>query len=143
MRVSFWKCSFTWKQSARNTLWCVVGCSLGEFGTLAAFQALKIDPMTSISFMALPIINGIASSVVLETWILSQRLPVHLAARTAVQMSFISMVGMECAMEATDYCLTGGMSVQLWAVPWMLVAGFVVPLPYNYWRMKRLGKSCH
>jgi hypothetical protein len=25
----------------------------------------------------------------------------------------------------------------------MLAAGFITPLPYNYWRLKALGKSCH
>jgi len=25
----------------------------------------------------------------------------------------------------------------------MLIAGFIVPLPYNYWRLKVHGKSCH
>jgi hypothetical protein len=25
----------------------------------------------------------------------------------------------------------------------MLIAGFVTPLPYNYWRLKALGKACH
>jgi hypothetical protein len=28
-------------------------------------------------------------------------------------------------------------------VPLMLAAGFVTPLPYNYWRLKALGKACH
>jgi hypothetical protein len=25
----------------------------------------------------------------------------------------------------------------------MLICGFITPLPYNYWRLKALGKSCH
>jgi len=25
----------------------------------------------------------------------------------------------------------------------MLAAGFITPLPYNYWRLKALGKACH
>jgi hypothetical protein len=58
-------------------------------------------------------------------------------------MSFISMVGMEAAMEACDYALTGGLALQLWTVPPMLAAGFLAPLPYNYWRLKKYGKGCH
>jgi hypothetical protein len=29
------------------------------------------------------------------------------------------------------------------ALPCMLLAGFLTPLPYNYWRLKALGKACH
>jgi hypothetical protein len=25
----------------------------------------------------------------------------------------------------------------------MLLAGFVTPLPYNYWRLKKYGVACH
>ena len=39
--------------------------------------------------------------------------------------------------------LTGGAVLTWWVVPIMLAAGFVTPLPYNYWRLKALGKACH
>ena len=34
-----WFCNHTWKTSAKNTLWCVIGCSIGDFGTILFFQA--------------------------------------------------------------------------------------------------------
>ena len=136
-------CGRTWRQASRNTLWCVAGCSFGEFGTLGAYQMLSIDPMGSFPLMALPIFNGLATSIGLETFILARQYPVSIAFKTALRMSFVSMLAMEAAMEAADYALTGGMTLQMWAIPWMMLSGFLVPLPYNYWRLKKLGRSCH
>ena len=39
--------------------------------------------------------------------------------------------------------LTGGAVLSWWVVPIMLAAGFVTPLPYNYWRLKAPGRACH
>jgi hypothetical protein len=58
-------------------------------------------------------------------------------------MSLISMVAMEAAMNLVDVAITGGAKLTLFVVPIMLLAGFLAPLPYNYWRLKALGKSCH
>ena len=99
--------------------------------------------MGSFPLMVLPLLNGLASSIGLETCILARQYPVSVAFKTALRMSFVSMLAMEGAMETADYVLTGGMTLQMWALPWMLSAGFIVPLPYNYWRLKKLGRSCH
>jgi len=141
-----WTCKPTWQKAGVNTSWCLLGCSIGEFGTLAAFQYFGVDPAVSVLTVTLPIVNGLATSVALETAILhkgSTNMPIPQAFRTAMGMSFISMVAMELAMEGTDYLLTGGCSMQLWTIPPMLLSGFLAPLPYNYWRLKRFGKSCH
>jgi len=66
-----------------------------------------------------------------------------LALKTAAGMSLISMVAMEVAMNVTDVIFTGGARLTWWVVPIMLLAGFLAPLPYNYWRLKALGKACH
>ena len=50
---------------------------------------------------------------------------------------------MELAMNLTDVALTGGAMLTWWVIPPMLIAGFIAPLPYNYWRLKALGKACH
>lgn len=139
-----WRCTVTWRRTAINTSWCLLGCSIGEFGTLGAFQLLEVTNWTLVC--VLPIVNGLITSMALETTILMRgelRLPWRAALKTAWGMSFISMVAMEAAMELTDYALTGTMQLQLWAVPFMLLSGFLVPLPFNYWRLKRFGKSCH
>ena len=65
------------------------------------------------------------------------------ALRTALGMSFISMISMEVAMNLTDYLLTGGAILTWWVVPLMLIVGFLTPWPYNYWRLKKYGISCH
>ena len=68
---------------------------------------------------------------------------IRLAFKTAIGMSFISMVAMEFAMNLTDVLLTGGAVLTWWVIPFMLLAGFVTPLPYNYWRLKKYGLACH
>ena len=93
--------------------------------------------------MTLAIINGLMTSIALETFILSRQMAVRLAFKTAIGMSFISMIAMEVAMNLTDVLLTGGAKLVWWGIPIMLLAGFLTPLPYNYWRLKALGKACH
>ena len=66
-----------------------------------------------------------------------------LALKTALGMSLLSMISMEAAMNITDYLLTGGAMLTWGVLPIMLAAGFVTPLPFNYWRLKALGKECH
>lgn len=65
------------------------------------------------------------------------------ALTTALGMSLISMISMEVAMNLTDYLITGGAVLNLTVIPIMLLAGFITPLPYNYWRLKKYNKSCH
>ena len=93
--------------------------------------------------MLLAIFNGLLTSIILETIILSRQMPFRLALKTALGMSLISMISMEAAMNLADYFLTVGAMLTWSAVPLMLAAGFVTPLPYNYWRLKALGKACH
>ena len=138
-----WTCKNTWKISAKNTLWCLLGCSIGDFGTILFFQLTKI-PFPVLAIMVLAIINGIITSIILETIILlRQNFSLKLAFKTAVGMSLISMVSMEIAMNATDYFLTGGAILTWWVVPIMLAVGFVTPWPYNYWRLKKFNEACH
>ena len=137
-----WNCKHTWKKARLNTLWCLLGCSIGDFGTIFYFQ--NIDHTWSItSIMILAIVNGLLTSIILETFILLKQLGLFNAIKTALGMSLISMVSMELAMNVTDVLLTGGAVIKLWVLPFMLFAGFITPLPYNYWRLKALGKSCH
>ena len=138
-----WSCKHTWKTSAKNTLWCVVGCSIGDFGTILFFQLTKI-PFPVLGIMTLAIINGLITSIILETIILmKQNFDFRNALKTALGMSFISMVSMEFAMNLTDIALTGGAMITWWVVPIMLTVGFLTPLPYNYWRLKKYNVSCH
>ena len=138
-----WTCNHTWSKSAKNTFWCLLGCAIGDFGTILFFQLTKI-PFPVLGIMVLAIINGIITSIILETIILlKQNFSFKLAFKTAIGMSLISMVSMEIAMNATDYLLTGGAILTWWVVPIMLVVGFVTPWPYNYWRLKKFNVACH
>jgi hypothetical protein len=136
-----WFCKPTWCRASYNTCWCLLGCSIGDMGTILYFQLSGIDwPVFWI--MVLAILNGLITSIILETLILSRQMVLSLALKTAFGMSLISMVSMEAAMNLTDVFLTGGAILTWWVVPIMLVSGFVTPLPYNYWRLKALGKDC-
>ena len=138
-----WFCTNTWKQSAKNTAWCLLGCAIGDFGTILYFQLTKI-PFPVLGIMILAIINGLITSIILETIILiKQNVSFSNALRTALGMSFISMISMEVAMNLTDYLLTGGAILTWWVVPLMLIVGFLTPWPYNYWRLKKYGINCH
>ena len=138
-----WTCNHTWSKSAKNTFWCLLGCAIGDFGTILFFQLTKI-PFPVLGIMVLAIINGIITSIILETIILlKQNFSFKLAFKTAIGMSLISMVSMEIAMNATDYFLTGGAILTWWVVPIMLAVGFVTPWPYNYWRLKKFNEACH
>jgi len=94
--------------------------------------------------MILAILNGLITSVILETIILiKQKMSFIDSIRTALGMSFISMISMEIAMNLTDYIFTGGAILNWWIIPIMLTAGFITPWPYNYWRLKKYGINCH
>ena len=137
-----WRCIHTWKRASYNTSWCLIGCSIGDFGTIAYFQITGID-WPVIAIMSLAIFTGLMTSIALETIILARQMVLKLAFKTAIGMSLISMIAMEAAMNLTDVILTGGAILTWWVIPFMLFAGFITPLPYNYWRLKALGKACH
>ena len=138
-----WSCRHTWKRSAKNTAWCVLGCAIGDFGTILFFQLSQI-PFPLIGIMTLSIINGLITSIMLETFIMiKQKFSFVEAFKAATGMSLISMTGMEVAMNLTDYLLTGGAILTLSVIPIMLVVGFLTPWPYNYFLLKKFNKSCH
>ena len=137
-----WTCKHTWKKASVNTLWCLLGCSIGDFGTIYFFQVYPMD-ISTLNIMILAIINGLITSIILETIILLKQMSFKQALTTALGMSLISMISMEVAMNLTDYLITGGAVLNLTVIPIMLIAGFITPLPYNYWRLKKYNKSCH
>ena len=138
-----WSCKNTWKRSAKNTMWCVIGCSIGDFGTILFFQLKQIS-FPILAIMILAIINGLITSIILETIILiKQGFSFNGALKTASGMSLISMLSMEIMMNLTDYLLTGGAILTWWVIPIMLIVGFLTPWPYNYWRLKKFRINCH
>ena len=137
-----WSCRNSWRQSAKNTAWCLLGCSIGDFGTILYFQLNAINWPT-LSIMILAIINGLITSIILETIILSRQMTIKIAFQTALTMSFMSMVAMEVAMNSVDWLILGEAKLVWWIVPLMLLAGFLTPWPYNYYRLKKYNITCH
>ena len=138
-----WICKHTWKKSAKNTAWCLLGCSIGDFGTILFFQLTQIS-FPLIGIMVLAIINGLITSICLETIVLmKQNFSFKNSIKTAFGMSFISMIAMETAMNLTDYLYTGGAILTLEVIPIMLIAGFLTPWPYNYYKLKKYNITCH
>ena len=139
-----WRDRAVWRQSANNTKWCLIGCSIGDFGTIAAFQFVFTETgWSAMMIMALAMFNGIMTSIALETFILLSQMPLYEAFRVAIGMSLISMLSMEAAMNIVDLVLTGGAKLTWWVIAPMLIAGFLTPWPYNYWRLKKYGVACH
>lgn len=139
-----WNNTTNWKKASYNTLWCLLGCSIGDFGTILFFQTYY--PETDIIVvMVWAIVAGLTTSIMLETVILKIKDGFKWADAfvVAIGMSLISMVSMEIAMNVVDVILTGGAMLTWWAIPVMLIVGFLTPLPYNYWRLEKHGKSCH
>jgi len=137
-----WKCRHTWQRSAKNTLWCLLGCSIGDFGTILFFQLSTIS-WSTLNIMVLAIINGLITSIALETIILFRQMNIKQAFQTAIGMSFISMISMEVSMNAVDWIIVGGAEIVWWVIPFMLIVGFLTPWPYNYWRLKKFNLACH
>ena len=146
-----WGNGANWRRSAGNTTWCLIGCSIGEFGTLAAYSIVDLESSVTIGstlywlLLVLPLVNGLITSIILETLILLRgQMDFSNALKTALGMSFISMLMMEVAMEITDLWFTKGeLGMNPWAIPFMLIVGFLTPWPFNYWRLEKTGKCCH
>ena len=145
----FWEDGSVWRRAGFNTLNCLVGCSIGDFGTILYVQAFH-PTISMATQMVLATVSGLITSVLLETVLLKRREGFSLgqAFRTALSMSFLSMIAMELAMNATDFMITGGKAAFGNPMYWMallaaLVAGFLVPLPYNYYKLKKYNKACH
>ena len=137
-----WFCQHTWRSASKNTLWCLAGCSIGDWGTILFFQVTGIS-WSTLAIMLMAIVNGILTSIALETIILSRQMAIAAAFKTAIGMSLISMLSMEIAMNLVDVAITGGATLIWWILPIMFAAGFIAAIPYNYWRLKALGKACH
>ena len=146
---SYWGDWPIWKIAARNTRNCLIGCMIGDVGMIIYLQAFHRG-LSMWWVMGLAMMAGLVTSVLFEASILKWKegFVWKSAFGTAFSMSFLSMLGMELAANATDVMLTGG-RVPL-SDPWYwkalgisIAAGFLVPLPYNYWRFKKHGKACH
>ena len=147
--ATFWWDKTKWKRASFNTLNCLIGCSIGDFGMVFYLQAFH--PETPMVWqMVLAIIAGLCTSIILETILLKSRENFNWkqAFNTAIGMSFISMVAMELAMTSTDFMITGGKAAFDDPVYWLallpaLIVGFITPLPYNYYKLKKFDKACH
>ena len=139
--MDFWLDRSKWKTSAFNTLICLIGCSIGDFGTILYFQLYtNIDSIMLI--MPIAIFNGILTSILLETILLLKDMTLKAAFKSAIGMSLISMISMELAMNFTDIFLEGTLVLTFSSIIPVLIIGFIVPWPYNYWRQVKYNKSC-
>ena len=139
--MNFWIKKDKWITSAYNTFVCLIGCAIGDFGTILYFQFFT-NIKSIMIIMPIAIINGILTSILLETIILLRNMGFKEAIKTATGMSIISMISMELAMNLTDIMLEGSLVLTFSSVIPVLIVGFIVPWPYNYWRLVKYNKSC-
>jgi hypothetical protein len=147
--AQFWRDGAAWSKAARNTLNCLIGCMIGDFAVIIYLQAKYPHAPMWLS-MGLAMAAGLVTSILFESAILRFRegFAVRQAVATAFSMSFLSMLGMELAANVTDYLLTGGKVAMHQPFYWTalgvsMIAGFLAPLPYNYYQFKRHGRACH
>lgn len=146
---NFWTDKNIWRRASLNTLNCLIGCSIGDFGMILFLQAFY--PHASMTMqMVLATIAGLVTSIALETILLRlrEKFTWGQAFQTAFSMSFISMIAMELAMNTSDFMMTGGKAAfgnpMYWvALTVSLLVGFLAPLPYNYYKLKKYNKACH
>ncbi|MBC6401650.1 MAG: DUF4396 domain-containing protein [Ekhidna sp.] len=147
--AGFWTDNLKWNRASFNTLNCLIGCSIGDFGMIFFLQAFY--PATPLMWqMVLAVITGLCTSILLEAILMKKRegFSWNESFKTAFGMSFISMVAMELAMTSTDLMITGGKAGFDEPAYWLalapaLIFGFLVPLPYNYYKLKKFNESCH
>lgn len=143
--TAFWSSWDHWRRAAANTSRCLVGCSIGDLGMLYALQAHAPDVGLPAAIAA-SCVAGISTSMALETVVLraTEDLAWQTALRTATGMSLLSMVSMELAENAVElYVMTDGFAASAscgldpsafrQAVPAAMLAGWLTPLPYNYY----------
>lgn len=145
-----WKDRAVWKRAGFNTLNCLIGCSIGDFLAIIYLQAFYPHIAMGLQ-MLFSTIAGLITSVLLETAVLHYREKMSWkpALTMAMSMSFISMVAMELAMNSMDFMITGGGKMPMNSAGYWLafapaaLAGFLFPLPYNYYKLKKHNKACH
>lgn len=147
--VGFWQDRPAWNRASLNTLNCLIGCTLGDFSMMIYLQ-VNHPTLSMWVVMAAAMATGLATSIALETALLKirQSYPLKQAFYTAMTMSFVSMLVMEAAENLTDYAMTGGMFQMHNPYHWFslgvaMAMGFLVPLPYNYYKLKKYNRACH
>ena len=63
--MNFWIHKDKWIMSAYNTFVCLIGCSIGDFGTILYFQFFT-NIKSIMIIMPIAIINGILTSIFLK-----------------------------------------------------------------------------
>ena len=118
-----WKCQKTWRRASKNTMWCLLGCAIGDMGTILFFQITEIA-IHPLSLLILAMTNGILFSIGLETLILVRQMKFVSAFKTACGMSLISMISMEISMNLVDFLFVGELKLTMEVILTTLFCGF-------------------
>ena len=147
--LQFWTDRKVWRIASRNTLNCLIGCMIGDIAMIIYMQAYHPQAPMMLT-MGLAMAAGLVTSILFESSLLHWREGFRWGAafKMAFSMSFLSMLGMELAANATDFMLTGGRVPFSDPFYWTALAisvgaGLLAPLPYNYWKFKQHGQACH
>lgn len=146
---AFWSSSDCWGRASLNTTRCLVGCSLGDLSCMYLLQHYAPELGVPLA-VAVSCCAGISTSLALETVALriTEGFAWRRAASTAASMSLVSMLAMELAENSVELSCgafaADASSATFWlALPPALLAGFLSPLPYNYYMLRRYGRACH
>ena len=137
-----WTCKKSWLKSAKNTFWCLVGCTLGNYATIGLFQIFAPHTPSLLILIIGPLV-GLATSVSFESLLLMKQMTLQQAFKVAVHMSFINMIVMQVIANLVNLLLVGHAHLTWWSIIPSLLAGFLSVWPYNYYKIKKYGQSCH
>ena len=135
-------------QAAERVVFATPSGETHDLGTLIALQVYcpSLGPEVTVPISCAA---GISTSLALESTLLAlgkDKMPARVAVRTAFNMSFISMLAMELAENAVEISLTGGTfesAASFLALVPATAAGFFAAYPYNFYMLRRHGRSCH
>ena len=124
-------------------MWCLIGCAAGDMGTVFVFQ--NIDHSLSVAFVfmlammqrpdcqhlsgdfySVFVAHGIFTALCGRRW---DELYLHVGDGDDDEPCRL-LGDRRCALNFAERAVD-------------VDAGFLTPLPYNYWRLKKYGKACH
>lgn len=135
--------------SAKATVHCLTGCTIGEVLGLTIGVSLQWPPLYTVT-LAVILAFAVGFFLAIRSVMASEGLSVLGGFRAVWLGEVISMGIMEIVMNVVDYSVGGMHAPSIFSGPFLLgialaiPAGFLAAWPVNYWLLSReIKKCCH
>lgn len=135
--------------SAKATVHCLTGCTIGEVLGLTIGVSLQWPPLYTVT-LAVVLAFAVGFFLAIRSVMASEGLTVMGGFRAVWLGEVISMGIMEIVMNVVDYSVGGMHASSVFTWPFVLgialaiPAGFLAAWPVNYWLLSReIKKCCH